>query len=809
MSLNLGDLVGYIKLDDTGFDSVLDKLPGKMQGSGAALMGVTTIVGAGVAAALIGGMNDAMSFEATNDMVAAQLGLTAVESARVGTLAGSVYAQNYGESVEQVQQTIGGVVTQIQGMGTASDKAVEGMTAKVLNYSSAFGGETSDAISQVQQLISSGLAPDAEKAMDLMTVAMQKVPEALRGDMTDAIGEYGPLMAGLGFSGEEAFDLLARGAEKGMYGIDKAGDAVKEFGIRATDMSAASKVGYDMLGMSQEEMSAKLLAGGDTAKGAFDQIIGGLNGMTDPVAQSQAALALFGTPLEDLGVTEIPAFLGSLTDLGGGFAEVGGAAENMGTTMAQGTAAKLETFNRSLELLMANIGEQLLPVFSTFLTFITENEWVLQALVLVVGILAIAFVGLSIATWAMNTALLANPITWVVLGIMALIAVVVLLLLNWETVWGAVVAIWEGFSSWFMGVLDAFLGWWNGLWTAVWEGIVSIWTGFTAWVEARFLQFLAFMVGVGASIAAWWNGLWTGVGAFLSAAWNLYWSTISTAFNNVVNFLKQTGANIASWWNGLWSGIGAFLSGAWATMSGAVSGAFNAIFNFLRGVGSAIAGWWSGLWSGISALVATVWNGITSTISGVVSGIVGFLHSAFGGLVGFLAGIWSNVSSGISSAWGGILSYIGGLPGQILSSLGNLGSLLLGAGKNIIDGLYNGIKGAAGKVLDFIGGMAADIAGAFAGVLGIHSPSRVFEDFGINTVQGYLRGLDRLQGTLDTRMEAVVQAPEVASLGAQRTAAASTTTNTERNFTYIAAENQSLDAEESLFAALGSPRAKG
>ena len=240
MALDLGELVAFLDLDTSKFDKAADRMPSAISGKVAAFGAAGLVIGGVLAAAMAQGLSDAISFEDSLAQVSGSLALTEAESARVGAAAGRVYAENYGESVEQVQQVVGGIITQIEGMGEASDSVVDGMTAKVLNYADAFGFETSEAIAMVQQLMTNGLATSADEAMDLMTASMQKVPEALRGDMADAITEYGPFLSGLGLTGQEAFDLLARGAEDGMYGIDKAGDALKEFTIRATDMSAAS-----------------------------------------------------------------------------------------------------------------------------------------------------------------------------------------------------------------------------------------------------------------------------------------------------------------------------------------------------------------------------------------------------------------------------------------------------------------------------------------------------------------------------------------------------------------------------------------
>jgi phage-related minor tail protein len=851
MALNLGELVAYLKLDDKSFDGTLDRLPTKIQGAGKGAFLAGGIVGAGVAAALTKGVFDAVNMEASNNKVAAQLGLTAAESARVGTLAGSVYAQNYGDSVEQVQQTIGAVVTQIKGMGTASDSTVEGMTAKVLNYSSAFGGETSEAIALVQQLMENGLATSADHAMDLLTASMQQVPEALRGDMTDAITEYGPFLASLGYSGEEAFGLLAKGAEKGMYGIDKTGDALKEFTIRSSDMSAASKVGFDLIGMSQEEMTNKLLAGGDTATQAFDQIVAGIEGLEDPAAKSQAALALFGTPLEDLGVQDIPAFLESLAATEGGLENVAGSADRMGEQLGAGVGAGFETVKRQAEMLMAGLGTQLLPVLQSVMDFLAGNPEVIAMVATALGALAVAWGVVTAAMWLLSLTPVMLTITLIIAGIGALVAAIVWLVTNWTEVTGFLTTIWQGFTDWLMGVLGALGDWWTGFWNTISAWVSSVWTGFIGFIVGVFTGFWGWLQGIGAAISAWWTNLWTSVGTFVRNAWTGFTTFVRAVFDAYVAYLRGVGSAISSWWTGLWSGVGAFIQSTWSAFTGFVRGVFDGFFGALSAVGAALSGWWSGLWSGVASFVTStwtmftnavrnyfmdmlngfqiigatlsgwwsgLWSGVASAASAVWSAIVGFIggfvgsivgniRSGFSGAASFLSGIWSGISGTVQSTWSGIMSFLGGLPGRILGVFSGFGSLLSGMGRNLIDGLLNGIKAAAGRVFDFIGGIGDKIASTFANVLDIHSPSRVFYGFGLNTVQGYMDAVAKMTPDLDRQMEELVKTPELSMSSRQVATTGDTgTTQAARHITYVAAENQSLSSEEALFAALGSPR---
>lgn len=699
MALDLGELVAYLKLDDSAWDASLDKMPDKLKGKSGLMIGAVAVVGAAVGAALISGINDAMNWEATNDKVAAGLGLTEQESARVGALAGKVYAENYGESVEQVQQTIGGVIDSIKGMGTASDAEVSKMTANVLSYASAFGVETTDAIATVNQLISAGFAEDGPAALDLMTAAMQKVPEALRGDLTDAINEYTPFLASLGLTGEESFDLLVKGAEKGMYGIDKTGDALKEFGIRATDMSALSKTAYDSLGMSQEDMTARLLAGGETAKGAFDEIVAGLQSMEDPTARSQAALALFGTPLEDLSVTDIPKFLAGLQGAGDGMTDVGGKASELSATMGENAKGGMDAMNRQLELIFATVGEQLLPILTQFFAFLAENPAVLQIIVAALAVLALAFIGVTVATWAMNTALLANPITWIILGIVALIAALVLLFMNWDQV-----------TKW----------------------ISDVWAGFISWVSDVFAGFIGWITGVMDGFFGWWNGIWAAVGSFIESTWNGFVGFITDTWNGFLNWIVSAIVGYVSFWFGIWSSVGSFINN-----------------------------------------------------------------------------IWSNIVSFAQGAWNNLMSFLGGIPGAIMNVFAGVGNWLWDVGRDLIQGLLDGVASLAGTIGRFFLNLLPDwIVGPFKAALGIHSPSRVFREYGRNTVQGYLEGIEELQPTIDSQMSTLVATPSAAHMRSSAVSAPPAPASS-KTINYYAAEHQSLSSEEALFAALGSPRAGG
>lgn len=577
MSLDLGTLTGYLELDGKQFDSTIDAMPDKLKGSGAlmgvAAAGVALLVGAALSDSLLA----AVDAEAAGDKLAANLGLTEAESARIGGVAGKLYADAYGDSIEDVNSSIESVISSFDGMRNASSETVEATTAKLLNLQNAMGIDVARSAQVAGQAVKAGLAGDAGEAIDLLTANLQRVPAAVRDDLLDAVDEYGPILANMGYSGEEAFGMLAAAADKGAFGIDKTGDALKELSIRSTDMSTASVAAYEAMGMNAEEMAAKMAAGGESARGATDQIIQGLLGIQDPVAQSNAAIALFGTPLEDLGTQEIPTFLDNLAQVQDGFGETAGAAEAMGETLNGNAKTGWVELQRTWESIVGQVGGALLPILTEVTGWLNENPAVLQIVAGVLGTLAAGFMIASVAVWAMNSALLANPITWIILAVVALVAAIVLLIANWDTVVKFLGDTWAGFVGWFTGVMDGFLSWWGGVWDSFMGFLAGVWANVTATATTAWNGLIAWLTG----IPGWILGVFVGAGQWLLAVG-------SDIINGARTGLENGWSAVMGWFNGLPGTILGFFAGAGRWLWDIGRNMINGLLDGIKSLGSTI-----------------------------------------------------------------------------------------------------------------------------------------------------------------------------------------------------------------------------
>jgi hypothetical protein len=339
-------------------------LLGKLGPVGAAAMAALA-VGIGGAAVAVDQLQAALAAAMDRGRTAAQegaaIGMDPGQIRALGQRAGELYAAGFGESADEATAGITAVTMSIEGMRIKSAADIDAVAARALTFANVFKVDVADAAKFAGTLLSVGLARDANHAFDLITRASQKVPPALRGDIMDAGEEYGHFFQSLGFDGEQAFGILVEASAKSKYGIDKAGDAIKEFTLLATEMKASTVEAYEAIGLDAEDMARDLLAGGETAQAAFRMIVEGILDIEDPLERAQTAVDLFGTPIEDLNKNDIPEFLRNLVAASDGLEGVAGSTDRAGEALKAYPLSTLDRLRRGWETLQANVGDRLAP----------------------------------------------------------------------------------------------------------------------------------------------------------------------------------------------------------------------------------------------------------------------------------------------------------------------------------------------------------------------------------------------------------------------------------------------------------------
>lgn len=245
------------------------------------------------------------------------------------------------------------------------------------------------------------------------------------------------------------------------------------------------------------------------------------------------------------------------------------------------------------------------------------------------GIAKAALSPLISSVWSFTAALLANPITWIVIGIVALIAAFVLLWNNcegfrnfWIGLWDKIKAIAKVVADWFVSV-----------WNAVVSGLTTAWEAFSG-----------FFSGL-------WNGIQSAIGAVVD------W--FSSTWNSAVSLFQGLWQAFSGFWSGLWSGIKAipeaiatWFSTAWTAVVAAFTGAWQGVGDFF-----------SGLWDGIISIFKGAINWIIDGINGIIGGVNKVTNSGIAQAIG----LSFEVPTIPRLAKGGIVQH---QPGGILANLG-------------------------------------------------------------------------------------------------------------------------------------------
>lgn len=254
---------------------------------------------AGTGALLVNWANDVGK---SQGQVKASLGLTAEEANKLTDAAMNVWKNGFGDSIDAVNQVI---VSVRQNMGDLAGQELESVASGAITISELFGDDVNE-VTAAAGVLMRNFGIDGQHALDIITTGYQQGGDFSK-ELLDTLREYAPQFQAMGVSADEFLAILISGAEAGAWNLDKVADAVKEFNIRAQDGSDLTISGFAAIGLSADEMSQKIAAGGDSAKEAFIATVAGLMAIEDPVKRNIAGVALFGTQWEDVKAQVIDA----------------------------------------------------------------------------------------------------------------------------------------------------------------------------------------------------------------------------------------------------------------------------------------------------------------------------------------------------------------------------------------------------------------------------------------------------------------------------------------------------------------------
>lgn len=199
----------------------------------------------------------ANGIDAAMNTFAAKTGSATERVAEFEDVMKRIYANNYGESLDDIADTMATIDQQF-GSFEIGAEGMEILTTQALILRDTFDMDVNESMRAAMALMNQ-FGIDGELAYNLIAQGAQRGLNQ-NGDLLDVINEYSVHFASMGYEAEEMFNMLANGVDAGTWSVDKLGDAVKEVSIRLSDGTADEALaklglGFETAAVDAEELS--------------------------------------------------------------------------------------------------------------------------------------------------------------------------------------------------------------------------------------------------------------------------------------------------------------------------------------------------------------------------------------------------------------------------------------------------------------------------------------------------------------------------------------------------------------------------
>ena len=288
---------------------------------------------------------------------------------------------------------------------------------------------------------------------------------------------------------------------------------------------------------------------------------------------------------------------------------------------------------------------------------------------------------------------------------------------------------------------------WSTVWTAIYNVVNTIFTLIRGYISTVVNAIRTVIVVFLDLLKGDWQGAWDAIKSFFTTTWD----GIKAFLSNILDGIKSI-------WTSVWTAVSQFFTDVWNKIVAFFTPIINGIRNTIGNVLNAISGVWTSVWNAVKSVASTIWNAISgvvstyiqnvrNTISTVLNAISGVWTSVWNSVSSFLGNIWHGITSAVSNGIQSVSNTVGRIRDTVLGAVSGAGRWLYDTGRQIISGLINGIGGAFQWVRNTISNLGSSLVGWAKGVLGIHSPSRIFRDeVGKWIPAGMAQGIDKASG---------------------------------------------------------------
>lgn len=286
------------------------------------------------------------------------------------------------------------------------------------------------------------------------------------------------------------------------------------------------------------------------------------------------------------------------------------------------------------------------------------------------------------AQWLLNAAMNANPISLVIIAIMALVAAFVVLWKKSDAFRNFWIGLWEDIKKYAKIAVDAI----SKFFSSAWDGIKKAWSA-----TGQFFKNI-------------WDGIkkvFNGVKDWFSSKFKSAWDGIKNAFGNVKKFFTDKYNEVKAAFKAIPETLKTFFTKAWDK----IKAAFGKVGDFFGKVFLTIAAAFVAIPETLKKLFSTAWEKI---------------KSAFSKVGDFFKGVGSDIVDAFKS----------------------ISDKMMNVGKNLVEGLWKGINNAKDWIIDKIGGFTDTVLSSIKSFFGIHSPSTETAEMGGYLAEGLAIGME-------------------------------------------------------------------
>lgn len=291
-------------------------------------------------------------------------------------------------------------------------------------------------------------------------------------------------------------------------------------------------------------------------------------------------------------------------------------------------------------------------LFVDGLSLIIDNVGDIRGLADVIVAVAVAFGVLNAVLTVYNTVMavqsaimMANPTTWIILGIVAAIAALILIIKNWGTITETIATVWEK-------VKDAVINTWNNIYS-MFVGI------FTAILNNPVVQLIV--------------------------------NFVTTEFNIMKNLIT-----------GIWNGIKDIAAGAWEYIKNVVLGPVLLLCDLVTGNFTKLKEDASKIFSNLGNALSTIWNGISGIASSIWTAIKEHIGNTVGRMVDGVKFAIQKIPGIFSDIFGRVRNFVTSLPGEALRWGRDIIDGIADGIRGAIGKVTNAVKGVADKIRSFL-----------------------------------------------------------------------------------------------------------